>query len=404
MSSEGYTGYTLSPAERARLERERQRQLEEERRRQEVEARREAERLRQELVAAQKQRVQWAADFQPNRFPADDRPLERTPTQSLGVSPGRVVRTDDDRASQRHKTETQLLRLKTRLEVFPDAWRTACREELTRLYRLAELAEKERQTNFVYHYESLRRAEQEVLGLVTAATKRLAERDRMLETGQVGIERMMATLQVIRRLSPRDDDGHRAESLLRRLKGVYALPNPEEVKRQLAALETEVEELRGPFEDLQRREQERQRVLGLLRETLAGMGYEPLELNSDRKPPVGSSIRLAFKTPDHEVLQTDLDLNRALHFSFKHAADRPDNDAASVSRDELVARARRWCKDYEAIKHRWRLEGIELDDKWLQAPEEGQIESIVLGSVDAPLTDEERRLLGSPADKGRVIE
>jgi len=172
MSSEGYAGYRPSQAERARLERERQRQLEEERRRQEEEARREEQRLRQGMVAAQKKRVEWAADFRAGPRGLDSE-FERTPPQARRGATRREVPTQDSRGSEREAAERELRPLKARLEAFPGEWRTAYKRQLASLYQLVQLAEKERRTNLTYHNESLRRGEQELLNLAASSTDAL---------------------------------------------------------------------------------------------------------------------------------------------------------------------------------------------------------------------------------------
>src|SRR5215469_13360670 len=64
MSVETYSRYELSPAERERLERERQHRLEEERKRQEEERKRQEEERRQRAIIEQKVRVSYAADYE----------------------------------------------------------------------------------------------------------------------------------------------------------------------------------------------------------------------------------------------------------------------------------------------------------------------------------------------------
>lgn len=444
MSGVKYDSYDLERAAKERLERERQRRLEEERKRQEEERRREAERLRQKLLAEEKARIGWAAEFQAKiqhyRLAAleerinllhslVEQRLKSAPQarvylshcaklRELLKSTGAEESTDLGQTvekmeneihalisqyvssnvnhaaeinGKREATEKLLERTKTYLGAFPEDLRANYQKELERLAKTVALAERERQTNFLYHHDSLKWAERELLHMFTTFETKRQVRKNNADRLRQRIDDLIIKNKMVQNLSTLPEHRERANSFQVELEALYLSFDPDFLEKNVARAQAGVEALFNDFQELQQREQERKHVLAMVEETLTEMGYEVVTSSDKPRPSPGSPQRMHFKTPDDEAIEASFGLNRSIHVEFKHALPENNQTTAAVSQAELIASCKEWCSDYDTLREQLRAKGVHLETKWRVEAENAEIQNVVFPSEVLKKKERRRR-------------
>lgn len=404
MSVETYSSYEVSPAERERIERERQRRLEEERKRQEEE-------LRQRQVADQKTRVSYAknyeeftkrleigkvrdrlvqleartADLSANRRRQEltDRIAEMQSLLDRGADPSVLMlevseleKTASDHGSVQsmpdsgpttEQAQQLLLSVRSALDLIAqhDPSRAG------RITRIISAAERELPANHVFHHSKLKEAEFELLHLVQEAAKLQKKRQLELDRFRGTIDDWIPRLRALQRCVVLEQDRARASELATQFEHLKSAP-------PLQGIEEAVQRLAKDSRDLESESREadvghfaRAHVLAAVELSLTEMGYDVEILTDPANMSTPELKSIIAYTSDDCVVGT-FGLNKDIHFHFKHAIE-PGQTEGLTGQEELAERCKTWCQDETELLDRLREQGIAVKAAWAKPPGQTEI-------------------------------
>ena len=409
MSVETYSSYEISPAERARLERERQQRLEEERRRLEEER-------RQRIIRNQKALVAYAADYE-------------TLARRLhnGALRDRIIRlqmlTDahcDVRLRDRVKTlawaigalenegnipsdlEEEIARLEREVSTIRAGERAAEKEEqgtqptseqmtallqsvrsayaliiktesgAERILRIIAAAESELPSNSRFHHSKLRMAELELLHMAERIAKRLAQENRETDRLKTSIDQWIPRLRALERCAHLNQDRARAGDLARQLEVLEGEEAGHRWNAVAAEMMKEAEELELEIREADENLEARRLVMAAVESSLSAMGYEVEVLNKPAEDASTEVESITALTPDEECVVGTFGLNRSFHFQFKHVVDAAEA-SGQIDQTALNESCANWCQHQPELRERLRKKGITAVSKWEVPPGKGEV-------------------------------
>ena len=331
MSEESYSSYSLSAAERSRIE-------EEARRRQE-EARRKAEEERRRLMAEGRERDQYAALM----LARAGEWKEILTREEKAIQERRSLLSQVETAAGPKaavSTAGQIRRMQGLLDRVPAEVKAEYGADLGRLQGLIAGGPG-------VDPEVLKWAERELLHVLAAVPRILAE---AAARRQDSISAVAVCVETAARLAILAE--HEAEADLLRA----ALPKlpPQGYEAALSTLSDRAQALLEACEVIQRRHLEQEHARRILSEALAELGYSVSEVPSANAG--RGRLDLALLAADGRQVRATANLAGAIHFNA------------------LGAEGEKWCQDYDQLLRLAPSLGLTLSDRWRIEPKKGAVQ------------------------------
>ena len=292
--------------------------------------------------------------------------LEAAVQARAGIDPAAA-----ESARRQAEAERLLGRNRLYLQSLPPASRRRHQADVVRMEQILAAAEADRSGDLAFHRQALQWAEVELRHLLAAAPAETAAAEQRRETERRAAGELRVRAAVARDSAVLDEDRAVATELVAAIDGQLTADDADALAAARPGWEARLDELEAAVVDTERRQAQRDAVLSLVQDTLSEMGYEVLPLPAEEPPSSGAAARLHFRTPDAEAVEARFGLDRSLHMKFRHL-QRPG--AAEPSREELVAKCRRWCGDYDQLLQRLREQGVAVHEGWRFDPEQADLE------------------------------
>jgi hypothetical protein len=357
------------------LEEERRRELEEERKRLEEER-------RKRRIAEEAERIEIIKRF-------------REAALTLKVASGELntkneAQPQTDTNGSANKDLTIVIKeiiqiIRRHLESIPPEWSKIFHAELGKIRQA--VADTERNHCDPYFFHQLKWAQRNLIWLIADAHKKIDALDQALHD----IDGLIIQMEIVEKNDIVEENRRNARLLKETLNELARNVDPSFIIARLPALKNKAGQLYVDFEETRAREKTRSFVFQNTLEVLVEMGYEVL----GTEVPQGNikPAYLMLKTPDSEVARMGFGLDNSIFAEFAHLVSENNKDCV-IPREELIAKCRRWCKDYSLLQKKLVEREISLSDKWFTLPEEGRYEEIYVkcldqGIYDGEMTEEE---------------